>query len=141
MIRASVSVSIYADRYGELCQGGCGGTSGKFELSSELIGCLPIVQHFLARMGVAECLERHLPDNDARLRLAPAVVIGAVVRNIVVSHRPVYAIGEWAAPYVPGLLGSEPVMLWRSTTTESAACSTVSSTPTGRRSSQRRCCR
>ncbi len=81
------------------------GTSGKFELSSELIGCLPIVQHFLARMGVAECLERHLPDNDARLRLAPAVVIGAVVRNIVVSHRPVYAIGEWAAPYVPGLLG------------------------------------
>ncbi|MGO9300866.1 MAG: DUF4277 domain-containing protein, partial [Acidimicrobiales bacterium] len=81
------------------------GTSGKFELSSELIGCLPIVQHFLARMGVAECLERHLPDNDVRLRLAPAVVIGAVVRNIVVSHRPVYAIGEWAAPYVPGLLG------------------------------------
>jgi len=44
---------------------------GEVELSSELIGCLPIVQHFLARWG-RRCLERHLPDNDARLRLAPA---------------------------------------------------------------------
>ena len=36
---------------------------------------------------------------------SPAVVIAAVVRNIIISHRPVYALGEWATPYAPELLG------------------------------------
>jgi hypothetical protein len=30
------------------------------------------------------------------------------VSNIVVSHRPVYSIGEWAAPHDPAMLGLEP---------------------------------
>ncbi len=77
----------------------------QFKLSSETLGALPIVNHFMARMGVAGYLESCLPNNDARLRLPPAVVIGAVVRNIIIGHRPVYAIGEWATPYAPGLVG------------------------------------
>lgn len=77
----------------------------KFKLSSETLGALPIVNHFLTRMGVAGHLDAYLPNNDARLRLAPAVVIAAVVRNIIISHRPVYALGEWATPYAPELLG------------------------------------
>ncbi|MCA1682052.1 MAG: IS1634 family transposase [Actinobacteria bacterium] len=81
---------------------------GKFQLRSETVGSLPIVNHFLARMGLGELLERHLPHDDARLRLAPATVIGLVVRNLIVSHRPVYALGEWAAPYETGLLGLGP---------------------------------
>lgn len=81
----------------------CG--TGQFELGSEAVGALPIINHFLARIGVGELLARHLPHDDARLRLAPAVVIGLVVRNLIVSHQPVYALGEWAAPYRPGLLG------------------------------------
>jgi len=32
-------------------------------------------------------------------------VIGVVLRNIIVDHRPVYAIGEWAEPFNAGLLG------------------------------------
>ncbi|NJR43738.1 MAG: hypothetical protein HC767_14875, partial [Akkermansiaceae bacterium] len=67
----------------------------------ETVGSLPIVDHFLQRMGVAERLEAYLPHDDARLRLAPAVVVGVVVRNIIVAHRAVYAIGEWATPYDP----------------------------------------
>lgn len=77
----------------------------KFKLSSEMLGALPIVNHFLTRMGVAGHLDAYLPNNDGRLRLAPAVVIAAVVRNIIISHRPVYALGEWATPYAPELLG------------------------------------
>ncbi|MDQ2729929.1 MAG: IS1634 family transposase [Actinomycetota bacterium] len=77
----------------------------KFKLSSETLGALPIVNHFLVRMGVAENLDAYLPNDDARLRLAPAVVIAAVVRNIIISRRPVYALGEWATPYAPELLG------------------------------------
>lgn len=83
-------------------------TEERFMLRSETIGCLPIVNHFLARMAVGEALEHYLPHDDARLRLAPAKVIGVVVRNIVVAHRPVYAIGEWARPYDSTLLGLGP---------------------------------
>ncbi|CAN5904153.1 hypothetical protein BH23ACT2_BH23ACT2_31580 [soil metagenome] len=77
----------------------------EFELASEALGPLPVVNHFLHRIGLAGRLERHLPSDDRRLRLAPATVIGVVVRNLVVGHRPVYALGEWAAPYDPGVLG------------------------------------
>jgi transposase len=76
-----------------------------FQLHSEVVGSLPVINHFLARIGLGELLERHLPRDDARLRLAPATVIGVVVRNLIVAHRPVYALGEWAAGYDPGLLG------------------------------------
>jgi transposase len=44
----------------------------------------------------------------ARLRLAPAAVLGVVVRNLAVQREPVYAIGEWASPYDPELLGLVP---------------------------------
>jgi len=80
----------------------------RFTLRSETIGPLPVVNFFLERMGLAEHLQAYLPADDARLRVAPAAVIGVVVRNIVVSHRPVYAIGEWAAPHDPAMLGLEP---------------------------------
>ncbi len=83
-------------------------SSGEFELRSEMIGPLPVVNHFLSRMRIAEILQKYLPNDDARLRLAPAAVIGVLVRNIVVCHRPVYAISEWAMPYHPGVLGLAP---------------------------------
>lgn len=79
--------------------------SGPFELDSRTLGALPVVNHFLARMRLAGRLARYLPCDDVRLRLDPAVVIGLVVRNIVLAHRPVYALGEWAAGYAPALLG------------------------------------
>jgi hypothetical protein len=79
-----------------------------FKLRSQRLGCLPIVNFLLDRIGLAEQLQTYLPSDDPRLRLAPARVIAAVVRNIVADHRPVYALGEWAAPYDPSLLGLAP---------------------------------
>ena len=79
-----------------------------FTLRSEMIGALPVVNHFLARMGLDDVVDRYLPANDARLRLDPAVVIGVVVRNLIIDHRPVYALGEWAQPFDPALLGLGP---------------------------------
>ncbi len=60
-----------------------------FTLESEAVGALPLVNWFLARMGVIERLERFVPHDDARLRLAPAAVLGVALRNIIVDHRPV----------------------------------------------------
>lgn len=80
----------------------------RFTLVSETVGALPIVNWFLSRMGVGERMDRFVPQDDARLRLAPAAVIGVVLRNIIVRHRPVYAIGEWAEPFNAGVLGLAP---------------------------------
>lgn len=79
-----------------------------YELRSELLGPLPVINHFLTRMGLRTSLERFVPHDDARLRLAPAVVLGVVVRNLVTHREPVYAMGEWAAPYAPELLDLFP---------------------------------
>lgn len=79
----------------------------RFGLTHERLGSLPVVNWFFARMGLDDVLEQHLPRDDARLRLAPAAVIGLVVRNLISSHRPLYALGEWAAPYRASLLGLE----------------------------------
>ena len=79
-----------------------------YTLSREHVGALPVINFFLARMGVAEHLATYLPADDARLRLTPAAVIALVVRNIVAGHRPVYALGEWATPYDPAVLGLRP---------------------------------
>ncbi|HZJ03949.1 MAG TPA: DUF4277 domain-containing protein, partial [Nocardioidaceae bacterium] len=83
-------------------------TPGQFTLRSQHLGCLPIVNFFLTRMGLADHLRTYLPHDDARLRLAPAAVIAVVVRNVVAGHRPLYALGEWAAPYDPAVLGLGP---------------------------------
>ncbi len=82
-----------------------GPASGEFELRSEILGALPVVNHFLDRLGVGELLERYVPHDDRRLRVAPAVAIGVVVRNLVLHREPVYALGEWAAPFDPAVVG------------------------------------
>ncbi|MCA1698045.1 MAG: IS1634 family transposase, partial [Actinobacteria bacterium] len=76
-----------------------------FQLSSQTLGALPIVDAFLARMRVDALLGRVLPAADARVALAPARAIGLLVRNLCVSREPIYALGEWAAPFDPALLG------------------------------------
>ena len=82
--------------------------SDPYALRTELLGALPIINHFIDRIGLAASLERFVPHDDARLRIAPAKVLGFVVRNLVTHREPVYALGEWAAPYDPALLGLGP---------------------------------
>ena len=80
-------------------------TEQPFELSSETLGALPIVDRFLSRMGVDALLEHFLANTDARVALAPAKAIGLLVRNLCVCREPIYALGKWAAPHDPRLLG------------------------------------
>jgi len=83
------------------------------ELESRLLGGLPIVGVFYDRLGIDRLLEAHVPG-DARLRISPAAALGVVIRNLVVRHAPVYALGEWAGRYDPsvvGLVGDEVGLL------------------------------
>lgn len=79
-----------------------------FELDTHQLGALPIINAFADRLGVRALLEMFLPHNDPRLKLAPATVISIVIRNLVIHRRPVYALGEWADPFDPALLGLSP---------------------------------
>lgn len=107
-------------------------SGGAFELVSERVGCLPVVSHFIDRIDLDGRLERFVATRDRRVRLAYGRVVGVLVRNIVVRHRPLYAIGEWAERYVPGLLGLAPGTLPTSMMTGWAGPLTASSMLTGR---------
>ena len=48
-------------------------------------------------MGLPRLLDTWVPADDARLALDPAVVIAVMIANLTVEHRPLYALGEWAA--------------------------------------------
>lgn len=89
---------------------------GAFELSTQRLGALPIVDHFLARIGLRGLLERHLPAGDELVMLPAAVTIGVLVRNLCVAREPLYGLAEWAARHDGGLLGlaaGESVLLGR----------------------------
>ncbi len=76
-----------------------------FELATQRLGALPIIDHFLERIGLRELLERHLPAGDQRVMLPAAVAIGLLVRNLCVAREPLYGLAEWAERHDPGLLG------------------------------------
>src|SRR2546425_9173927 len=76
---------------------------GAFELHTLALGPLPVINHFLERLGVAGLLERCVPGDDARLRLAPAVVLTTLVANLALHRGPGYAPGEGARPFDPAL--------------------------------------
>lgn len=80
------------------------GSPGPFALCSQRLGALPIVNHFLDRMGLPTLLQRYLPAEDPRLRLAPASAARLVVANLMLGRSPLYALGEWAHPFDPALL-------------------------------------
>jgi len=77
----------------------------RFELLSEQVGALPIVNHFFHKIGLDAALASHVPVDDKRLALDPAAALGVVVRNLAVHHEPVYALSEWASSYEPSLVG------------------------------------
>lgn len=77
----------------------------EFDLVSQTVGGLPIVNHVLDRLGLPGLLADALADDDGRLKLAPAVAIRVVITNLVLGREPLYGLGEWAARYDPSLLG------------------------------------
>ena len=57
-----------------------------FELYSERLGALPIIDVFLRRVGLQSLLERYLPAGDERVTLPAATTIGLLVRNLCVAR-------------------------------------------------------
>jgi len=49
---------------------------------AERLGPLPLINHFLARMGLLELLEQHVPTTDARSTVSHAQALGVLLRSI-----------------------------------------------------------
>jgi transposase len=74
-------------------------------LSSYRIDALPVIHQLLERMRLDEFLRSYLPRTDRRCRIAPALGISLLIKNVLLSREPLYGIGEWAARFVPEALG------------------------------------
>jgi hypothetical protein len=61
-------------------------TPEQFTLQSQNLGCLPIVNFFLARMGVADHLRTYLPSGDARRNTNGITGIPAAIRSATSIH-------------------------------------------------------
>jgi transposase len=74
-------------------------------LTSCQVGALPIIDRLLERMKLEEFLRSYLPRADRRCRIAPALGITLLLKNVLMSRAPLYGVGEWAARYDPKALG------------------------------------
>jgi len=75
-----------------------------FNLDSKYVGVLPLVNHFLQRLGFSRLLAKHLPPCNKRAKMDPAQALEVLVRNLIICRTPLYSVGEWAQQMVPSLL-------------------------------------
>ena len=88
--------------------GGALPPGGRFHLESRTLGALPVINHFLDRLGLDELWGRYVPPTDRRHGVAPATALGVLLRNLLVQRAPVYGLQEWAAPLEPAQLRLAP---------------------------------
>ena len=74
-------------------------------LQSERLGPLPIVNHFLSRLGLEELLDSFVPTIDRRCRLPYAKGIGVLVRSILVEREPIYRQQETVSTFAHEAFG------------------------------------
>jgi transposase len=78
----------------------------RLSLRSQALGALPVINHFLARLGLSDLLERHLASGDRRLKLPASTALRVLITNLVIHKEPVYGLGEWARAFDPASLGA-----------------------------------
>jgi len=72
---------------------------------AERLGPLPLINHFLARMGLLELLEQHVPTTDGRSTVSHAQALGVLLRSIIVEREPIYRQQESTSGFAAGLFG------------------------------------
>jgi len=87
-----------------ICQGSKGLGKG-LDLQTERLGPLPLVNHFLGRLGLEALLERFVPTNDRRVRLPYAKGIGVLLRSVLVEREPIYRQQETVSTFASEAFG------------------------------------
>src|SRR6202049_2984061 len=76
----------------------------RFILHSERLGPLPLVNHFIDRIGLESLLDRHVPS-DARGAVSHARALGVLLRSIIVEREPIYRQNETVHEFAAGMFG------------------------------------
>ena len=76
----------------------------RFTLQSERLGPLPLINHFLERIGLEQLLDRHVPS-DARCAVPHARALGVLLRSIIVEREPIYRQQETVHGFASGMFG------------------------------------
>jgi transposase len=74
-------------------------------LESRRMGALPLINHFIARLGLERQLERFVPTADQRTRIPHAQALGVLLRSILVERVALYRQEEQVSLYDAGLFG------------------------------------
>jgi len=85
----------------------------RFALLSERLGPLPLVNHFLERMGLQALLEKYVPSADRRSALTHAQALGVLLRSILVEREPVYRQHETVHGFAAGMFGIDAEQMQR----------------------------
>ncbi|MEM5389026.1 IS1634 family transposase [Paraburkholderia phymatum] len=78
--------------------------AARFILHSERLGPLPLVNHFIKRIGLEDALDRHVPS-DARCVVPHARALGVLLRSIIVEREPIYRQQETVHGFASGMFG------------------------------------
>ncbi len=76
-----------------------------FDFSSRRLGPLPIVNHFMDRLGLDALLEEFVPTEDPRVELPYAKGLGVLLRSIIVERDPIYRQQETVDTFAPQMFG------------------------------------
>jgi transposase len=76
----------------------------QFELQIERLGPLPLINHFLERIGLEQAFDRHVPS-DSRCAVTHAKALGVLLRSIIVEREPVYRQQETVHGFASGMFG------------------------------------
>ena len=75
--------------------------SHAFQLQTERLGPLPLINHVLDRLGLLPILDRFVPTQDRRCRLPYAGAVGVLLRSILTEREPIYRLGEVVNTFAP----------------------------------------
>ena len=76
----------------------------RFKLQSERLGPLPLVNHFIDRIGLEEALHRHVPS-DGRCTIPHSRALGVLLRSLIVEREPIYRQQESVHGFASALFG------------------------------------
>lgn len=76
----------------------------RFNLQIERLGPLPLINHFIERVGIQQALARHIPS-DTRCTVTHATALGVLLRSIIVEREPIYRQQETVHGFASGMFG------------------------------------
>jgi len=72
-----------------------------FKLRTERLGPLPLVNHYLERLGLPALFDRFVPTSHGRVRLEYGRGLGILLRSILTEREPLYRLGEVVHTFAP----------------------------------------